>query len=218
MVKKLNALKARGRFKRRLLFGLVFKPLRLFCEHCDKYIPSDMEWKCAHCNHENRATRYYSFLNKCQNCKRLPQAVVCPHCEELNFLDKHKIGSHPASQNSALVPPILPPTKEQIREQSRAEKQEDHADRKDDLNREIEIARLNADLAKCKMSAEFGRERIAMEKVRKSFSEHEAHVMGIKMVVKEKRSEYAETFKDDPEGLKDANDSLDMWAEEETMR
>src|ERR1041385_8201165 len=96
MARKINPLKARGIYKGRLLLGMVLKPLRLFCDHCDKYIPSDMEWRCGYCNEENRATRLYSFLNKCQKCKRSPKAVVCPHCQKINFLDKERVGTHPA--------------------------------------------------------------------------------------------------------------------------
>ena len=222
MDRKIHPLKARSRFKARLLFGMVLKPLRLFCQHCDKYMPSDMEWRCAHCGHENWATKYYSFLNKCQNCKRPPKSVACPHCGKLNFLDRDGDGSHPAVRifvpvpQSPLVPPvppIIPPTTAQVR----AVKRENHADRKEAIQQEIEIAKLNADLVRCKESAEFREELKRMAKLIKNFSEHEADVMGVKMVVKKKRSEYAETFKDDPEGLQDANDSLGMWAEKQTI-
>src|SRR5437016_4524018 len=63
MDRKINPLKARSKFKARLLFGMVLKPLRLFCQHCDKYMPSDMEWRCAYCGHHNEGTKIYSFLN-----------------------------------------------------------------------------------------------------------------------------------------------------------
>ena len=105
MARKITSLKARRLFRRRLVFGLILKPLRLFCDHCDKYVPSNMEWVCGHCNEPNLVTKYYSFLNKCYNCKRAPKSYVCPHCGEVNFLDKDRDDSHPARKGAAPVPP-----------------------------------------------------------------------------------------------------------------
>src|SRR5882757_1471710 len=121
MARKIKPLKARRVFKRRLFFTMGLRPVRLFCEHCDKYIPTEIEWQCGHCDQQNGANSYYSFLNKCPQCKRAPQAVVCPRCGQLNYLDKHRVGSHlariiiPASTQ----PAIPPPTREEVRRQNR---------------------------------------------------------------------------------------------------
>ncbi|HWA85283.1 MAG TPA: zinc ribbon domain-containing protein [Opitutus sp.] len=186
----------------------MLKPLRLFCEHCDKYVPSDMPWQCSHCNFENDRTRYYSFLNKCQECKRPPKSYVCPHCGTVNFLDKDQDSAHPARKSTRCV---LPEPVIDLRE----EKQRQHEDQKQDLVREIEITKLNARLAQLKASPEFQKELNAREKLEKSFSEHDAHVMGVYMIEKEQRAKHAERHKDDPEMLEKANESLGMWVEKQ---
>jgi hypothetical protein len=208
MARRVTPLKARRAFKGRLLLGLVLRPLRLFCEHCDKYVPSDMEWRCGYCNEENWFTRYYSFLNKCRKCKRPAKSFVCPHCREINFLDKDQVETHPATKAG---PSVLPPTKDE----ARREKREEREDSKEELNHEIEIARLSADLVKYKASAEFAKAKTAMEKLEKSFGEHDAHVMGVKTIVRRQKALNFEKYKDDPEGLEDATDSLESWAESE---
>lgn len=203
MARKITSLKARKIFKTRLLLGLVLKPLRLFCEHCDKYVPSDMEWVCGHCNEHNHFTKYYSFLNKCRRCKRPPKSYICPHCGAVNYLDKDEESLHPARQIDNTVP--APPL------DHRVEKRQAHEERKEDLANEIEIARLNAALARLKESAEFGFETEAMRKLEKSFSEHDAHVMGVHKIEAREEKLIPEKYKDDPVRQDQARDSLKKW-------
>lgn len=88
MAKSIPILKARQKYKERLIFtlGIRRKPFRLFCEHCGKFIPSDMQWKCGVCDYENLQTYLNSFLNKCKNCKTPPKSFLCPHCNGMMFL------------------------------------------------------------------------------------------------------------------------------------
>lgn len=197
---------SRTKFRLRLYCGLVVKPVRFFCEYCGKYIPSDIEWRCSYCSHENRETRLYSFLNKCRNCKRPPSAFVCPHCDQVHFLDESESDSHPAIALERL------PTAESPEETSKRKRLE-HSARKEELNAEIEITELNVKLAKLKTGEEFKSAKTAREKLEQSFSEHDAHVMGVHMLAKEQRKNNSERFKDDPEMLERANDSLDAWIE-----
>jgi len=218
MDRKIHPLKARNRFKARLLFGMVLKPLRLFCEHCDKYLPSDMEWRCAHCGHENLSTRIYSFLNKCQQCKRSPKSVACPQpgCGKLNFLDKDKDGSHPAVKNSAPAIPPLSPEQLQAQERTkhRVKKSEDHTDRREDISREIEIARLDAELSKWKASAESFKKKSPLDQLKSDFEQRKMHAMGVHEIAANEYALNKETFKDDPEKQEQADTVVKNWAED----
>ena len=209
MAGRLPNLKARTQYKQRLLLGLVFKPLRLFCEYCDKYIPSDMPWRCSHCDHANDRTKIYSFLNKCRECKRVPKSYACPHCSNVNFLDKDSNPSHPA-RSTMERPPV-----ETSAEEVRLQKKNEHNDRKEEIEREIEITRLNASLVELKASTQFQKAKSTREKLEESFSEHDAHVMGAQMIADEQRVKNAEKYKDDSNGLGMANESIAMWLEKQ---
>lgn len=201
-------LKARGRFKQRLLLGMIFRPLRLFCKHCDKYVPSDMVWCCSHCNRENIRTKLYSFLHKCQQCKRAPKSFACPHCENLNFLDKDEEGSHPARGVGAPPAPL-------VKVDSRIEKRRAHDEQKEALEQEIVIARLDAELAAVKATADTAKERSAPERLEKSFSDHDAHVLAAHRIAKRERESNATKYKDDPEFREMADQSVQCWLEQQ---
>jgi hypothetical protein len=226
MDRKINPLKARSRFKARLLLGMVLKPLRLFCEHCDKYLPSDTEWRCDYCGHHNEATKIYSFLNKCEQCKRAPKAVVCPHsdCRKLNFLDRDRDGSHPAKpilvlkeEARALLRPAGP-TQEQIDAEKRAKermrKSEEHADKKTDINREIEIAELDAQLAKWKAAAEANSGNAILSNLRKDGERHVLHNMGVQIVAKELTEKYKQLA---PEMTEQNEATIRNWTENRAL-
>ena len=208
MARRIPTLKAKSHFKQRLLFGMVFKPLRLFCDHCDKYVPSDMPWRCSHCSHENERTRIHSFLNKCRNCKRSPKAYACPHCGQFNFLDTDREVAHPA------LPVGRPPAAESTTD-PRKEKLRERIEQKESLEHEIVIARLDAELKHIKESAEFKKEKSARESLEKSFSEHDAHMMGAHALAREQRRKNAETYKDDPELRTMADESVQHWLEQQ---
>jgi ribosomal protein L37E len=224
MDRKINPLKARNRFKARLLFGMVLKPLRLFCQRCDKYMPSDIEWRCAHCGYHNEGTRIYSFLNKCQQCKRPPKSVMCPSCKDVNFLDKDRDGSHPAKpililkeEARDLLRPAGP-TQEQIdaekRAKERMQKSEEHADRKTDISREIEIAELDARLAKWKTAAEANSGNAILDNLRKDGERHVLHNMGVQIVAKELAEKYKQLA---PEMTEQNEATIRNWAEDQAL-
>lgn len=215
MAKRLTSLKARRMFKTRLLLGLVFKPVRIFCEQCDKYIPSDMEWSCGHCNFENSATKIYSFLYKCRNCKRPPQAIICPHCGVANPLERNANASHPATKAGSAPLPKYVPTRAEVRAQERAEKREKHQEKKEDIGQDIEIAKLNSQLAQYEEAGMGKAERI-LKKLEQDLEEHDAQFMGAKDLKRRKQQENAEKYKDNPAGLQDSTDSLNAWGEKHT--
>jgi hypothetical protein len=207
MARKITSLKARNIYKTRLFLGLVLKPLRLFCHVCDKYIPSDMEWICGHCNEQNHATRLYSFLNKCRNCKRPPKSFVCPHCGALNFLDKNKSGSHPAS---SITVPIPEKTKAEIRQL----RHEERSDQKEDIEHEIYMTRLNAELAKARAAAKPREKKTRMEELKDDWERCKTDALGVDEIVHEALANNAAEFKNDPEKREKFDLFAKDWAEQ----
>lgn len=203
MARRISNLKSRDWFQARMLLGLFFKPLHLFCEACDKHVPSTMHWKCSHCDFINVRTKYYSFLHKCQQCKREARSYACPHCDKINFLDSTKYAGHPA-RSSSRPPPLV---------ETVADKQRKFAEKRMEIQQEIEITELNARLAKLKASPEFQKQVSAKEKLELHFSDHDAHTMGVKAIVRERRREAMEKYKNDPEALEDQMESIDQWAD-----
>jgi hypothetical protein len=142
MAKIVTSLTARAKFQERLIFSVLLKPLRMFCNHCDKFIPSDIAWKCGHCDAENLQTKIYSFLNKCRRCKRSPKSFVCPHCNGYVFLDLSNDSSNPArDSNFKLKEPDVTEEEDHRRYIRGLEMQ------KFELEREIMVTRLNVELS-----------------------------------------------------------------------
>jgi hypothetical protein len=207
-----NAIEARRAFKKGLgsLFGFDPAPLRLFCERCDKCVPSDVRWVCGHCEHENRRTKLYSFLNKCQSCEREPASYACPHCGATNALESDGSNGLPAK---CFLAPAEEPKKPAPEVDPRIKKKREHAERKEDLEQEIEITQLNVRLTQLKASSA-PIEQSPHAALEKSFSEYETHFMGVHMVAKEQRAKNAERYKDDPEMLERAQELVTRWLEE----
>jgi hypothetical protein len=199
-------LKARRKFKQRLFFGLAVKPLRLFCNHCGKYIPSDSEWRCGYCDTENLRTKLYSFLRKCQQCKRPPKAFICPHCKEPNFLDKKRDATHAAWNIRTVVPAVVANA-----EELRSWRKQGREDEKSGLQHEIEIAKLNAELIMVKKSVEFKEKKSIKESLEESLTEFEANTMGARMAAKNRRELYAKEVNNDPDLLRDYDEMLQAW-------
>jgi hypothetical protein len=71
---------------------LIRKSIRVFCIHCDKYIEWTADWVCGTCNHTETEN---IFFMRCSSCRESPRALVCPHCDELLYLDSSRSGKHP---------------------------------------------------------------------------------------------------------------------------
>lgn len=212
MAARILNVEARGRFKQRLIFGFIFKPLRLFCDHCDRYVPSDLVWQCGHCDHTNTWSQFYSFLHKCQKCKRAPRSYGCPHCEKINFLDSTRSGSHPA-RKPPTVHTEVPLPSEAAKDSVSERRKREYEERKEEIERAIVLEALNAKLTQLKASSEFRKQKTAREKLEESFNEHSAHVMGARIIAREQRVKNAETYKADPDLLSMANEAVDHWEE-----
>jgi type II secretory pathway component HofQ len=166
-----------------------------------------MKWRCGYCDNINHRTEVYSFLSKCQKCGREPKSFVCPHCGEKNALDKDKDRRNPACEAVASRKPVPPID-------LNAQKRREHEARKEELEREIDLAKLAAILAQTKALAEAQKEKPASEKVKEDVRKFVEHMMGFHLAVKEVRSELAVRCKDDPDALAMLNEALDKYLED----
>jgi hypothetical protein len=169
-----------------------------------------MEWLCDTCNHANTATRIYSFLNKCKNCKRSPRSFVCPHCGKLNFLDKARDGSHPASS-------VLVPIPAQTRDEIRRQKLEERADAKEELEHDIVLERLNGELAALKAARDSHKPVRPLDKLEADFAERKAHGIGVYQIAAREYELNKTLYKNNPDLLEQADSLVKEWVEDHTL-
>jgi hypothetical protein len=100
-----------------------------------------------------------------------------------------------------------------VEEDPLEKKRREQLEEREDLQHQIEVARLNERLQELKSSTAFKQEVSAMERLEKSFSEHDAHTMGVHIIAKRERALITEQFKDDPEMRERAEASLTNWLE-----
>jgi len=86
-------------------------------------------------------------------------------------------------------------------------------ERKADLEHEIVVTRLNAELAALKKTLEPPKKKLAHEALEENFSEHDAHVMAAHKIAKREKEENKRKYADDPELLARADASVDNWLE-----
>lgn len=204
---QLTPTQARNRFQERLFLtlGLGRKPLRLFCEHCGKYIPSDMPWTCGFCDMDNEKTTRFSFLYKCQRCKQPPICLQCPHCSSFLFFGKN----HDAKHSARSVKSVAVPESEV---QRRAQLLQSREDRKAELEHEIVVTRLDAELKMLKRAIEPKKTKSALESLEESYSDEQIQMMGVHKIVKREKEANAASYANDPELLERADQTLTGWA------
>lgn len=186
--------------------------VNLFCDHCSKHIPYDVPWKCGYCSEEQqtRSSAWWGLLGHCLKCKSEAKAFICPHCQKVNYLDLDQDGSHPASISLNSAPEGVLPATLDLKRQA-------HLERKTELEHEIEITQLAAQLEALKASPIFKKEVAKKESIVERFSSFETHTMGVHMFAKQKRDEYEERFKDDSDLLEQANESLQAFVEDQLI-
>lgn len=181
-----------------LTFGLRRKPLKMFCEHCGKFIPSDMEWICGYCNMENLRTKSYSFLHKCEQCRRTPKSFHCPHCNRISFFDETHDDRHPArSTHQPVSVPAVIDTDEQIRAQKVKEREE----RKAELEYEIVCAKLDNDLAALLKQRELYKSKTPKELLVEDLERDKAQCMGADEVAEQDIKAYEKLYAGNPDLL-----------------
>ena len=162
-------------FYRIFIYG---KELKVFCNHCGKFIDWIDPWVCGFCDTPNYRTKLNSFLHRCKHCGQLPHSLSCPHCEKLICLDDFGKNENPARMVDAKPPPpeISP--------------DDSHAREVKEIERKREITRLNAELTKAEIDLEQVR-RIAKPdpakplgvKLEESFSAFRDRNLAIQMIV-----------------------------------
>jgi hypothetical protein len=210
-----SPLTARSEFKKRSgVANFDLNTLHVSCGNpeCQKTVPSDMKWHCGYCEHPNRRTGLYSFLNKCQDCKKEPKSFLCPYCQDINFLDRDRSASNPARLFVEVKkgPPKAPVPQEH----PRAKKRRAHADLIEDIDQEIAVEKRKAELAQIKSATEPKTAKTAREKLKETVKARLGQRTDLAAIIKELRKEEAERCAGDPEGLQDANDALDSIREE----
>ena len=205
--KPLTPAAARLRFRERqlLTFGLRRKPLKLFCEHCGKFIPSDMEWVCGYCNLRNVRTKLYSFLNKCEQCKRVPKSFHCPHCDAAMFFDGPHDDRHPARNN------VAPPRPLETEEQAKIKKLLEQKERKADLEYEIVCARLDNDLAALLKEREKYKSKTPKEAMQEDLEQDKAKCISADEVAEEDIRTYEKLYVGNPDLLEKHQLFVKKW-------
>ena len=202
-----SAIMARAEFKKRSgLFNFDMSPIQVECENpeCRKTVASDTKWHCGHCQHSNRRTGVFSFLNKCQKCGKEPKSYLCPHCNDPIFLDGDSDASNPAR-------PFVEARKikSNVREQSpREKKRREHAERLEDLKQEIEFEKHKAELAQIIAPVDPNKGKTEYELAKDRVRAIVGADLNVKKALKEVEKEEVEKVKDDQDAVEDVKDSI----------
>lgn len=185
-------------------------PIKCFCGECGKYIPSDMEWQCGFCDTENKNTDYCSFLNKCQNCEKQPDAFQCPHCRTLIFIQNCV-----SIRNFAVKfgEPLVVDKEEQVKAL-----QTSRLEQKEELTFEIEIAALNRQLAALK--AENGQNKNGRwDGLRNDFEEEVGMAAEVERLYAEELEKAGSNpaYTSNPERLKNYRRALEHWRDKQII-
>jgi len=207
-------IKARERFLRSLGLRLIVgKPVRFFCTHCGKYIGGDMPWICGYCDFEHQSAIYYSVLNKCKNCKKRPRSVLCPHCDQTNFLDDKKDDWNPARRLGA-------PLVNEYETEVESKRTEERLKIKEDLKFKIEKAELRANLSRAEREIQSAKPQKPFSRttLRESLAHREAMHIEVDRIVAEKKQDYAKHFAGNRTLLRKALEMLEQWREDEIRK
>lgn len=215
MARPVTNLNARLQFKQRLILGMFLKPVRAVCDHCEDVTPSDMQWRCGYCGHDNSGTRLYSFLNKCQKCKREPKSYGCASCSKINFLDDDRDASRPARRPTAKPPLTVPPPPPPPPEDPGIARKKAHDERLTELAREIELAQLALRLAELKASPLLKKEKTNLEQLEESLATDLGHGLGAHAAADKWKEKLATEFKDNPDLRAKADAVIDRWLEKQ---
>lgn len=191
-------------------FVLDKRTIGIECPHCHKYIETDTPWRCGFCGRVNFQTDDAPFVGRCGNrqCGAKPKAYQCHHCGELIFFtnDRQKI-------NYAMCVNIPLPKKQQ------PVQTDSHVTDVSKQKKDIEITRLKVDKAKLDVELKSYTEileppkpRTQKEAVEESFANFEDRNMTGAEIVRRKKVEAAEKYKDNPPELERQNKLIDQWA------
>jgi len=213
-----------------IVFGLVtfflvrwswIRPVRLFCPHCGKYIPSNTPWTCGRCNSENhpelptfdlfftgRSCCSRSYLNACKECDAEPLAFRCYHCQQMIVLkgiagkiSAEELERHCAQKPQTTAPPpvVVAESQDTVRQRRVIEKE--------DLEHRITVAELETSLAQrvaaltAVRTRDEKRELSAKERLEQSFIKQREETLAVHDVAQKARSKAKQKYAKDPEML-----------------
>jgi hypothetical protein len=184
-------------------FVLDKRSIGMRCPHCDEPIATNMPWVCGFCGGKNQRTDEFPFVNQCEHCTAEPKAYKCHHarCGKLIFLTSDMLEINYAyCVNSPVSSPADAPNLDDqaIREKQRQEKQH-----------EIAMAEFEEKLKQINERVQGPKVKTLYEQKKAKLNDYYSGVMGIRQDVRKLRAEAAELYKNDPESLQDANDTLD---------
>jgi len=188
-------------------FVLHKRAIGIDCPHCRQYIETNTPWICGFKQCRNEQVDDFPFIYRCQHCGAEPKAYQCHHCEKLIFFTKDQQTINYAKcvnlpDNSKLV------------------KKDRHAE---DIVKEAKDLQLtDLKVKKAKLSVELkGYDEILKPKKTKTqreilqedFSNFEDRTMSGAEIVRRKKADNAEKYKDNPDELKRQNLLVDQWAQ-----
>jgi hypothetical protein len=182
-------------------FVLDVRSIRMRCPHCRGKIETNVPWVCGECRAKNQRIDEFPFVHRCEHCSAEPKAHKCHHCGELIFLTEDtRRQNYSTSVNHPVQTPTEPEPKSDCFES-----------KKQSIEEEIVLTELAAKLNASKQRLEFAKQKSPTEEIEESYTKHFAKHMGSRQFARKQKAVNAVEYKDDPEGLKDADDTVDDW-------
>lgn len=179
------------------------RPIKVRCPNCQNIVLTNVPWVCGFCGATNKKPESFPFVHRCEQCGAEPKAYMCHHrnCGELIFLSVDHLESNFAyCMNTRAAPD--PNARKTQRVEERLEKE--HA---------LQVEELEAKIEDIRKRREQSVPKNPLDQKKDSLDRHYAMTMAAREMAKKKKAEAAVTFKNDPEGLKDAEDAIDDWLE-----
>ena len=194
-------------------FYLDKRTFGIVCPHsgCKKYIETTTPWICGVCGKNNLRTDEFPFIGRCEHneCRAEPKAYQCHHCKRLIFFtkDEQRFNFAKCINIPAEEPRPRPVKKDQDVEQIVK------LDKGIQLTeRMVKKAELDVKLKEFKEVLEPAKPRTQKEAIEESFANFADRNMTGAEIVRRKKAENAEKYKDNPPELERQNLLVDQWA------
>jgi hypothetical protein len=180
------------------------------CDSCKRDIATNTPWVCAICTNVHTNATLFPFVGVCSSCGDEPKAYQCHHedCGELIYLSRDNVNIGYATSLNM-----------HIHQKQTSVKTEEDEEEITKLDKDIEItkrkvkkAELDLTLKGFKDVLEPQKPRTRKEAIEESFANFEDRNMTGAEVVRRKKAEVAEKYKDNPAELERQNRLIDQWA------
>jgi hypothetical protein len=193
-------------------FILHKRTIGIRCPRCQNFIETNTPWICGVCGAHNLCTDDFPFVGRCQKCRAEPKAYQCHHkkCGELIFFTKDRQEINFAKCVNIPVPkrPIRVEKDEHMEEMVKLDKGIQLTERK------VKKAELDVKLKEFKDVLEPQKPRTQKDATEESFASFEDRNMTGAEIVRRKKAENAEKYKNDPVKLEQQNRLVDQWGRE----